>query len=331
MSSEKTVPVLQHWIIDKEKEWETIKKQGDKSEVYAFFSSIVDYASSLDDQKNVEECLTLLETCHKQIDESENPFLGLYGLTSLGMDAYNNGVFSVAEMAFRVLSDSGDSNGRNNYAYMMRRSEVSDPMVNSPLKALRLLRDGIKESEPFAFVNAALTFTLCFGSDEDWHLADELMKRLPETNTLSIRSWWEEVGHNGEIEGFLVHFFLLRHEKIEHSTLGSVKSIALRLKKKLDGFPDWLADEYTIETLDDVIGCIDDPDFDTILEDFLDKMPYSRESVDEMLEVVSGWDLWAVYDKLLTECESFLTTDEIIKLKADYKEKFDLPLPGETE
>ena len=77
--------------------------------------------------------------------------------------------------------------------------------------------------------------------------------------------------------------------------------------------------------------CLDDPDFDSILEEFLECMPNSRESVDEMLETVSALGLWAVYRKLLTDCAALLTPEELVKLKADYKEKFSIPLPGEGE
>lgn len=105
----------------------------------------------------------------------------------------------------------------------------------------------------------------------------------------------------------------------------------MRLAKSVDGFPEWLAKDYAIETLDDVIECLDDPDFDTILEDFLEKMPCSKESVEKMLETVSALDLWPVYNKLLTDCVALLSPEELAKLKADYKEKFSIPLPGEGE
>lgn len=69
----------------------------------------------------------------------------------------------------------------------------------------------------------------------------------------------------------------------------------------------------------------------TILEDFLEKMPCTRESVEEILETVSYLDLWPVYRKLLTDCAALLTLEELVKLKADYKDKFSIPLPGEEE
>lgn len=100
--------------------------------------------------------------------------------------------------------------------------------------------------------------------------------------------------------------------------MGSEKSIALHLAKNIDGFPEWLAKDYAIETLEDVIDCLGDPYFDTLLEEFLDKMPCSRESVEEMLKTVSAFDLWPVYNKLLTDCVTLLSPDELAKLKADY-------------
>ena len=82
-----------------------------------------------------------------------------------------------------------------------------------------------------------------------------------------------------------------------------------------------------IEALEDVIELLGDPDFNTILDDYLEKMPYSRKSVDEMLEVISSWELWPVYNALLTDYAKLLTQEELEKLKADYRELFSIPLP----
>lgn len=172
---------------------------------------------------------------------------------------------------------------------------------------------------------------MCFGSDLDWQLADEIMKHLPKNNTMNIVGWWSDVAQAGEIEGFLVHFFLLRHDKIDQSSLGSIKSLAVRLKKSIKGFPEWLANDYSITTFDDVIECMGDSDFDSILDEFLESMPFSRDSADKMLRIIYDWDLLPVYLKLLTEYMSLLSQDEVAKLKSDYKEKFSIPLPDETE
>ena len=249
-------------------------------------------------------------------------------LHSIAFEEYEAGNVDFAEYLFRSACDLVDDNSlNNNLAYVLRRKR--DDSINS-CEVITLLLPGVQEREPFCLINMGLLFALRLSTPDDWRTADSIFSLLPDELT-GADFWWEKLGRNNESEGYLVHFFLLRHEKIEHSDLGSIKSIALRLAKSIDGFPEWLVKDYAIETLDDVIECLDDSDFDTILEDFLDKMPCSRESVEEMLEAVSALDLWSVYNKLLTDCVALLSPEELAKLKADYKEKFSIPLPGEAE
>lgn len=249
-------------------------------------------------------------------------------LHSIAFEEYEAGNTDFAEYLFRSACDLVDDNSlNNNLAYVLRRKR--DDSINS-CEVITLLLPGVQEREPFCLINMGLLFALRLSTPDDWKTADELFALLPNGLT-GADSWWEKLGKNNESEGYLVHFFLLRHEKIEHSDLGSIKSIALQLAKNIDGFPEWLAKDYAIETLDDVIECLDDPDFDTILEDFLEKMSCTRESVEEMLETVSALDLWPVYNKLLTDCVDLLSLEELAKLKADYTEKFSIPLPGEGE
>lgn len=249
-------------------------------------------------------------------------------LHSIAFEEYEAGNIDFAEFLFRSACDLVDDNSlNNNLAYVLRRKR--NDSINS-CEIITLLLPGVQEREPFCLINMGLLFALRLSTPNDWKTADDLFALLPNGLT-GADSWWENLGKNNEFEGFLVHFFLLRHEKIEHSDLGSIKSLALRLAKSIDGFPDWLSKDYDIGTLDDVIECLDDPDFDLILDDFLDKMPCSRENVEEMLATVSALDLWSVYNKLLTDCIALLSPDELAKLKADYKEKFSIPLPGEDE
>ena len=249
-------------------------------------------------------------------------------LHSIAFEEYEAGNTDFAEYLFRSACDLVDDNSlNNNLAYVLRRKR--DDSINS-CEVITLLLPGIQEREPFCLINMGLLFALRLSTPDDWKTADELFALLPNALT-GADSWWEKLGKNNESEGYLVHFFLLRHEKIEHSDLGSIKSITLRLTKSIEGFPEWLAKDFAIETLDDVIECLDDPDFDTILEDFLEKMPCSRESVVEMLDTISTLDLLPVYNRLLMDCVALLSPEELAKLKADYKEKFSIPLPSEDE
>lgn len=282
-----------------------------------------------------DECRQAIETIEK-ISNANNDTTRIAAMfssriTSVGMAAYSAKKYAVAEIAFKMIAESGNSSAKNNYAYMIRRHEIESPSKRDHIIALRMLQEGVKEGDAFSLVNTALVFALMLGDDESWHLADSIFERLSGFGGMLVSSWWEDLAKEGDNEGYLVIFFLLRHGKIDDERLGSIKSIAMRLAKSIDGFPEWLAKDYAIETLDDVTDCLDDPDFDSILEDFLERMPCSRESVDEMLETVSALDLWPVYRKLLTDCVALLTPEELAKLKADYKEKFSIPLPSEGE
>ena len=191
-------------------------------------------------------------------------------LASVGMAAYSAKMYSAAEIAYRIIAESGDTSAKNNYAYMIRRHEIAAPSNRDHVLALRVLQEGVKEGDAFSLVNTALVFALMLGDDESWHLADSIFERLSGFGGMLVSSWWEDLAKGGDDEGFLVIFFLLRHGKIDNDSVGSIKSIALRLAKSIDGFPEWLAKDYAIETLDDIIECLDDPDFNAILEDFLE-------------------------------------------------------------
>lgn len=321
------------WIALEESNWDTLLTENTDEERTAYLSALIDKAQALSTSSQKLKCYQLFEFIKCKFNLSVEPLSMLFELADLGMEFYSNGDMRHAENAFSILCSYGDSNGRNNYAYMIRRGESSKGSHKTITDALKLLRPGVIEREPFACVNTALALMLNCGKDDDWHIADELMSILPNTDTMTkrVKSWWKNVGEKGETEGFLVHFFLLRHQLIQFSEFGSIKSLAIRLSNNIESFPNWLAEDYALETLDDVIDCIDEPDFDSLLEDFLDNMPSSRESVDEMLETVSALDLWSVYNKLLTDCVALLSPEELAKLKADYKEKFSVPFPNEDE
>ena len=62
------------------------------------------------------------------------------------------------------------------------------------------------------------------------------------------------------------------------------------------------------------------------MEAYGDNLPYTRESVEEMLDAILSWDMWEICRKLLTEFEDLLTDVEIKQLKNRYAELFDVPL-----
>lgn len=166
-------------------------------------------------------------------------------LGSMAYAVYRLGDTVLAEYLFRRACDLSDDNTslNNNLAYVLRRSR-NDSLNSSEI--ISLLLPGVRKHEPYCLINMGLLFALSLSTPKDWRTADELFSLLPNELNGSD-NWWENIGKNDEIEGLLVHFFLLRHRKIDHSELGSINSLVQRLTQRIDEFPNWLAADYAIE------------------------------------------------------------------------------------
>lgn len=207
---------------------------------FIIVSRVLDIALNLPVEE-ISDCICTIQKVfeyNKHLPDMPNMFSSK--LLQLGMSAYTLKSFEIAEKVFLILSDSGDSNGKNNYAYMIRRKETKENSDELLIKAVRLLRDGVLKNEPFSFVNLALLLAIRFGDDSDWRLSDELIKKMPENNMFGVQSWWEDVGNNGDVEGLLVHFFLLRHNKIKKSIFGDLEQLSIKLSMEIKNFPKWL-------------------------------------------------------------------------------------------
>ena len=73
-----------------------------------------------------------------------------------------------------------------------------------------------------------------------------------------------------------------------------------------------------------------DSNYYEILYDYLEQMPYSRESVDELLDAASSWDISEVYCKLF-QYHEFLRPDELAKLMNKFQTTFDFDFLDEYE
>lgn len=233
------------WIKYKKDQWKKNILNNEEDKYNDFFQSIIDHAVSLDDSIKMEESFGLLHSCYMQLVRTGlTPKLPAFNfLSGIGYEEYTKGKNAIAEIAFKLSFMSGDDNGRNNYGYMLRRGETIKSKDEASLMALKVLRQGIIELKPFEFVNLALTFSLCFGTEQDWRIADLLFKKMPNTSTYSILSWWQEIATKGETEGLLVHFFLMRHNKTIKSELGTVQEIWTKLQLELPSIPIWLKPE----------------------------------------------------------------------------------------
>lgn len=89
--------------------------------------------------------------------------------------------------------------------------------------------------------------------------------------------------------------------------------------------------ELQRKTLSDFIDeTFYDSNFFEILYDYLEQMPYSRESVDELLDAVSSWVFSEVYCKLF-QYHEFLRSDELAKLMNKFQTTFDFDFLDEYE
>lgn len=211
----------------------------------ALVSSLLETAAS---DVQAEECLQALENIEKTWnDNDKDPSISSIfwpKLITIGTRAYSVKNYPVAETAFRLLAESNDITGINNYAFMIRRHEIAKVSDRDHILALKILQQGLKREDSFSLVNTALVFALMIGDDDSWHLSDSIFSCLPSFICIRIGWWWEVLARKNDIEGYLVLFFLLRHRKIKYTSLGSINSLALRLKNNIQGLPEWLVKDY---------------------------------------------------------------------------------------
>ena len=326
MELENTSALLDNnaWISREVLEWHRLLKGRDSNAITIFLISASDHIASLNDANDRDKCLELFELFGEQLTMTHASFKTI--LYSCGVYAYNHGNYAVAEKAFKILADYNDSNGRNKYADMLRRGEVLDPSAHPPLEALRVLRENVESYDPFALVYMALTLALCFGTDQDWRLADGLMKKLPEKAAKRIYVSWPRPTCKEDIEVVLIHYFLLRHKKVPKSPLGNAESMSKRLSSELSNFPDWLKTTPRFQTLEDVFDIFLDDDFEECLTAFLEGMPRDRASTEEILRELKQWDEWLLYRAVLQDFRVFMTKEEVDAIMLNYKKKFYVPL-----
>lgn len=101
------------------------------------------------------------------------------------------------------------------------------------------LKEGVRKREPFSLINMALLWALNVGDADSWDLADQLMMLVPKENVSGALSWWAKAAEDGDTEGYLVHLWLLRHNKILMSPLGTKEELFLRVKKEIKNLPDF--------------------------------------------------------------------------------------------
>lgn len=173
-------------------------------------------------------------------------FLRKTSLNQLGFHAYEHNEFNYAAHAFMRSAQMGDIGAKNNFAYLLRKELCDCSSFYAPLDLLKILQPGLKAKEPLSVVNTALVLALLLGTDFDWEVADRLISCLDDIS--GVASWWETIGKNGDLEGHLVHLWLLRHKLITASPLGTTNKLFDDICKVYRSVPPWLVSTAVIES-----------------------------------------------------------------------------------
>lgn len=250
-------------------------------------------------------------------------------LNMFAFESYNKGDYTVATYGFMRNSQLGDIGAKNNFAYMIRRKECIYSELYSVKDILVLLRPGLEKGEAFSIVNTALVLCLCLNTESDWKLADKLWDFFSDDES-SVYDWWEGLGRSDDPEGFLVHLFLLRHGIISESSLGEQSLLWQKVRGAYPDAPIWLGsncgDTDKHSSLDDFIAIhFGEEGLVSELSQYLNELPLTRESADEIINATDNYDLYELYSALFNRFKILLTENEFVSLKKKYEEKFSIP------
>lgn len=158
-------------------------------------------------------------------------------LSRFAFTSYEAKDYQTAKHGFLRLAQMGSQAGKNNLAYMARRGEGDHLWFFQTEEILRLLKSGVQEREVFSVINTALVFALLLQTAEDWKFADRLISLL-QSGAVFAASWWYDLAARGEAEGYLVHWWLLRHGKMGTSPLGTLEALSVKVKSLYPDIPE---------------------------------------------------------------------------------------------
>ena len=172
------------------------------------------------------------------IKSDSDPDFDFYEL--LGVQAFDNGNYIVAEEAFRRLEGCGcffDSKWR--LAHLIRRGQVRDIEKYHAEDVTDLLMDGVKNKKVFYIVELALFMSLNYGDVNSWDLADQLISFLDNKSPkfAEIIDLWQKYRGEGELEGLLLFLWLIRHGHIQAEE-AEYQELVKRIQDKLPLIPE---------------------------------------------------------------------------------------------
>ena len=152
---------------------------------------------------------------------------------SLGREAYEINNYILAELAFQAANNPKNISVSNDLAYIIRRGEIGDTAKYNSRDIVDLLKEGVQNKDTFSLINMALFWALKVGDLDSWELADNLIQMVSSNELSSVLDWWLSLAKKGDVEGYLVHLWLLKHNKIQMTPLGTMEELLGRVKKEI--------------------------------------------------------------------------------------------------
>ena len=200
------------------------------AEDYELSPYISEVEASIFDVNNIDYTQELFDLLKIADGKSHNviPF------GDIGMRAYRRGLFELAELAFY------EAGAKNNLAYMIRRKEVKNPERYTNKYVAELLQELVHGKESFSMINMSLLWALNIGTEENWKLADDIMSNLPKDEIMRAFYWWLDVANNGEVEGYLVHYWMLKNGIIDYTPLGTKEYLLEKVMSEIKDLPEFM-------------------------------------------------------------------------------------------
>lgn len=119
----------------------------------------------------------------------------------------------------------------NNLGYMLRRKEINELIIDGiNYDVPEILKKGVYEQKPFFLINMGL-YSAIMGPYIDLKRGEYYIKQIKRENAIGVKEWWEELARKGELEGYVVIYWLYKAGIILDSELGDRKEILQKLEQ----------------------------------------------------------------------------------------------------
>lgn len=203
-------------------------------------------SAAFEDLAHEEDYLVLIRDIQQACNCS--PETMSHTLDIIGFEFYDTHAPGLAHWVYQqALKIAPTQHARNNLAYISRYHRADLPC--SAAELIDLLIDGVKQRDSFSLVNMALVFSQMLGSEDDWLVADRLIKLLQEEapDMFSVQEWWSKLAEDFIPEGHLVLQWMNRHSKLPRP-LSVFQTMGIEKLTSADNqIPKWIFEKYEKE------------------------------------------------------------------------------------